>query len=151
MRLTEVTPGNMDEILKLKVEEGQERYVPSIAGIIARAWAYRKQGAELYVIEAEERPVGLILIYELEEEPACYYLMEMMVDGAEQGKGYGTAALREIIGKYSLHPRFPMLELSVDRENKRARHVYEKAGFVDSGYVDQDLPQYVNLVYPLKA
>jgi len=45
MRLTEVTSDNMDKILKLKVEEGQERYVPSAAGIIARAWAYRKQGA----------------------------------------------------------------------------------------------------------
>ncbi len=149
MRLTlgTLTESNMDKVLALEAAEDQRRFVPSPGGIVARAWVYREQGAKLWVVSVEERPVGLALVYELEEEPACYYLMEMLIDRREQGKGYGTAAVRELIKRYSAQPRFPMLELSVDRENLRAKHVYKAAGFVDSGYVDPDLPQYLNLVY----
>ena len=74
-------------------EDGQ--FVPSAAEIAARAWVLRGHGAALHAIEAEGRPVGLALVYELDELPACY----------------------------------------------------TKAGFVDSGYVDPALPQYVNMVY----
>ncbi len=145
--LGELTEANMDKVLTLEAAKEQQRFIPSPGGIVARAWLYRAQGARLWVVSAEERPVGLALVYELEEEPACYYLMEMLIDRREQGKGYGVAAAKELIRRYSVRPRFPMLELSVDRENPRAKHVYEAAGFVDSGYVDPDLPQYLNLVY----
>lgn len=137
----------MDKILTLEVTPDQRRFVPPVSGILARAWVYREQGAQLYVIQAEERSVGLALVYELDEEPACYFLMEMMIDHREQNKGYGTAAVKELTHRYSQSPKYPILELSVDRENLQARHVYEKAGFVDSGYIDPDLPQYANLIY----
>ena len=65
------------------------------------------------------------------------------------GRGVGSAALKLLIENYSAAPRFPAMELAVHRENLRARRVYEKARFVDSGYVDPALPQYVNMVYRL--
>ncbi len=138
---------NMDRAARLRVADCQTAYVPDTAGIFARAWTYRAQGAALYVILASDAPVGLMLVYELEEAPACYCLMEMMVDRSAQGRGVGSAALKLLIEKYSAAPRFPAMELAVHRENLRARRVYEKAGFVDSGYVDPALPQYVNMVY----
>ncbi len=147
VKLSPLTEELVDQILTLEVTTDQRRFVPPVSGILARAWVYRKQGAQLYVIRAEGKCVGLTLVYELDEEPACYFLMEMIIDRREQNKGYGTAAVRKLARCYAQSPKYPMIELSVDRENHIARHVYEKAGFVDSGYVDPDLPQYVNLVY----
>ena len=40
---------------------------------------------------------GIILVYEMEEEPACYCLMEMMIDKRCQNYGYGQRALRKLI------------------------------------------------------
>ncbi len=147
IELFPLNEGLMDEILSLEVTPDQRRFVPPVSGILARAWVYREQGAQLYVMRTEGKSVGLALVYELTEKPECYFLMEMMVDRREQGKGYGTAAVRELIRRYARELKFPMMELSVDRENLQARHVYEKAGFVDSGYTDPDLPQYINLIY----
>jgi len=147
LTLVELDEAFMDRILQLRVRDEQKRFVPSAGGIVARAWVHRAEGAQLWVLQAAGRPVGLALVYEVTEDPACYYLMELMVDQGEQGKGYGTAAVRELVDRYAQNPAYPMLEVSVDRENLPARRVYEKAGFVDEGYVDPDLPQYVNLVY----
>lgn len=145
--IAEMDESTMDKVLALKVSKEQTAYVPSSGGIIARAWVHRSEEARLYIIHADNEPAGLILVYEMTQAPACYFLMEMLVDQEKQGKGIGTAALSEIIKRYSIQPKFPMIELSVDKENRQARHVYEKAGFVDSGYIDPALPQYVNMVY----
>ncbi len=90
---------------------------------------------------------GIILVYEMEEEPVCYCLMEMMIDKRCQNYGYGQRALRKLIEEYAKDPKYPRMELAVDRENPAAIHTYEKAGFADSGYIDPELPQYRNLVY----
>lgn len=42
--------------------------------------------------------------------------------------------------------RWPTVEVCVKKADGPALHVYEKAGFVDSGYVDPDVPDALNLV-----
>lgn len=39
------------------------------------------------------------------------------------------------------------MEVCVNRQDTAAIHVYEKVGFVDSGYVDEALPDCLNLIY----
>ena len=46
--------------------------------------------------------------------------------------------------------RFDGVEVCVNREDLSALCVYEKVGFVDSGYIDKDLPNCLNLIYHLK-
>jgi len=145
-----VNNGNLKDVLALRVEEEQERFIPSAEGILARAWAYREKGAILRALHDGERVVGLALTYEEDEEPACYYLMELLIDRRYQGRGYGYEAVRLIIDEFSDLPRYPVLEVSVDRDNARTLHVFKKAGFADSGYTDPGLPQYVNLVRALR-
>ena len=147
VQLMEVDETNLKAVLALEVREEQKRFVPSPEGILARAWVYRKENAVVYAIAVEKQAVGLIMIYDLEEEPSCYCLMEMMVDKRYQNCGYGQQALEKLIVKYSEKPKFPRIELAVDRENTAAIHAYEKVGFTDSEYVDPELPQYRNLVY----
>ena len=147
IRLSDVDDTNLKTVLELEVTEKQKRFVPSPEGILARAWAHRKENAKVHIIEADRWAVGMILVYEMEEEPACYCLMEMMIDKRCQNYGYGQRALRKLIEEYAKDPKYPRMELAVDRENPAAIHTYEKAGFADSGYIDPELPQYRNLVY----
>ena len=147
MRFAGVTESNLNQVLSMTVLPEQRKYVPSAEGILARAWSHRENNAVVHVIMNDTQAVGLMLYYELTEEPACYCLMEMMIDAQYQNRGFGKAALRLLIEELSKAPRYPMIELSCDRENVGAIHVYESVGFADSGYVDPDLPQYVNMVY----
>ena len=38
------------------------------------------------------------------------------------------------------------VELCVKKEDAEAIHLYEKHGFTDSGYVDEDLPDCLNMI-----
>ena len=142
-----VTEANLNAVLALDIAPEQKKYVPSPAGILARAWAHRNDNADVHVICLDCRTVGLILVYDLTDEPACYFLMEMMIDIRYQNRGIARKALSLLISELSRAPRFPMIELAVDRANAAAIHAYEKAGFRDSGYTDPQLPQYVNMIY----
>lgn len=145
--LTDIGPGDLREVLGLRVEDAQKRFVPTPEGILARAWAYRDEDARMYAVRAEGTIAGLALVYELIQEPACYCVMELLIDQRYQNQGIATEALRQIVQICGHEGRHPVVELSVDRENEHALRVCEKAGFVDAGYVDPALPQYRNLIY----
>ena len=58
-----------------------------------------------------------------------------MIDKTEQGKGYGQAALAEIIN-YFRDNGADQLWLSTEPENECGVHVYHKAGFKETGDID---------------
>lgn len=150
MRLVEVDEKNLNKILALKVADEQKKFVPSPAEVLSRAWVYRNNNAVALAALEDDEIVGLTLIYDLDEEPACYFLMEILIDYHHQNKGYAQSMIKEIIEMYSKNSKYPVIELSVDRSNYIAIHTYEKCGFVDSGYVDSDLPQFINMIYKIK-
>ena len=144
-----VTEENLSGVLGIKILPEQEGYVLSPAVIISRAWANREKNAEVHVICADEEIAGMALTYDVTEEPACHFLMEFIVDEKFQRQGVGCEAMGLIIEHIKSAPRFDMIELSVDRKNTAAIGLYEKCGFADSGYVDPELPQYINMIYKL--
>lgn len=73
-----------------------------------------------------------------------------MIDQRFQNKGYGTEALRQILKILKQEGRYNGVEVCVNREDTMAKHVYEKVGFVDSGYIDEDLPNCLNLIFHLR-
>jgi diamine N-acetyltransferase len=58
-----------------------------------------------------------------------------MIDKNEQGKGYGQAALHEII-KYFKENDVDMIYLSTAPENEVGLHVYHKVGFKETGEIE---------------
>lgn len=131
---------NLMEALSLYVAPEQRDFVADPAGILARAYGYRRQRSFCWGIYEGNCIVGLALLHDLEEEPACYHLMELMIDHREQGKGCGSAALRLILAHCRREGKFPTVEVCVKKQDAAAIHVYEKAGFRDTGYVDPATP-----------
>lgn len=140
---------NVMEALALRVKPEQQGFVASAAGILARAYAYRRQRAVCWGIYEERRMVGLALIHDMEEEPACYHLMELLVDAKEQRKGYGSQALSLLLADCRREGKFPRVEICVKKRDAAAIHVYERAGFRDTGYIDPDTPDSFILAYEL--
>lgn len=142
-----VNEENFLTLRALAVREDQRGYLDSAAGILARGYAYRACRAKVYGIASDGEPVGLALVRDLDEEPACYELQQFMIDARYQGRGYGTQALRLILAELAAERRYDCAEVCVKKEDTAALRVYEKVGFVDTGYIDEDVPDSLNLVY----
>ena len=69
-----------------------------------------------------------------------------MIDQRYQNKGYGSQALQLILDALRKEGRFDHVELCVKKADTEAIHLYEKHGFIDSGYVDEDLPDSLNMI-----
>lgn len=133
-----------------RVREDQRSFVQSAPMILARAYAYRSHRGTAWAVCEEQRIVGLAMIHDMDKEPACYHLCEMMIDETEQGNGYGQQALRLILAHCRREGKYPRVEVCVKKANAAAIHIYEKAGFRDHGYVDPETPDCRNLVCELR-
>ena len=146
IRLTEVTEENWLDVASLSVKDSQKEYLAPAIGILARGYVYRNCDPKIYVIENDEDIAGVALVREFTDEPFGYDLQQFMIDQHYQGKGYGSAALRLILDELRKEGHYDHVEVCVKKADKEAIHLYEKCGFVDSGYVDEDLPDSVNLI-----
>ena len=146
LRITEVTENNWTDVVSLSVKEGQKDFVAPSIGILARGYVYRGCGGRVYAVENDGVIVGATLVREFTDEPFGYDLQQFMIDGRYQGRGYGSAALRLILEELKKEACYDHVELCVKKDDAAAIHVYEKLGFSDSGYVDEDLPDCLNMI-----
>ena len=146
LKLTEVNEQNWLDIRKLSVSDSQASFLDSAVGILARGYVYRNNRARVIGIAADETIVGIALVKDLDEEPACYDLQQFMIDRRYQGKGFGTEALRLILSELEKERKYDCVEVCVKKDDAAALRVYEKAGFVDTGYIDDDAPDCLNLM-----
>ena len=110
-------------------------------GCNARVWAFEKDG----VI------VGTALVREFTDEPHGYDLQQFMVDQRYQKKGYGSEALRLILDELRKENHYGHVELCVKKDDTEAIRLYQKIGFADSGYVDENLPDSLNMICDLSG
>ena len=146
IRLTDITEDNWSEVAALSVKDSQRDYLAPAIGILARGYVYRGCNARVFAIENDGVIVGVALVREFDDEPLGYDLQQFMIDGRYQGRGYGSAALALILELLREEGRYDHVEVCVKKEDTAAIRLYEKHGFVDSGYVDEDLPDSVNLI-----
>ena len=103
------------------------------------------------MIEADGTVVGAALVRDFTEEPIGYDLQQFMIDRRYQGRGYGTRALELILDELRKEGRYGHVEVCVKKEDKAAIRLYRKMGFRDSGYVDEEVPDAVNLICGLDS
>ena len=147
IKLVEVNEANWLEIRSLSVSEGQDAFLDSPVGILARGYVYRHDRARVIGIENDGTVIGVALVKDLDDEPACYDLQQFMIDGRFQGKGFGTAALRMLLSELEKERKYGCVEVCVKKNDEAALRLYEKTGFVDTGYIDEEVPDSLNLMY----
>ncbi len=146
IRLADITEDNWTEAVSLSVNESQKRFVASSHGILARGYVYRNCGSRVYLIENDGTAVGLALVRQFTEEPLGYDLQQFMIDARYQNRGYGSQALKLILDELRNEGKYDHVEVCVKKEDTDAIRLYERYGFLDSGYVDQDVPDAVNMI-----
>lgn len=120
VELRPITEDNFVDAFNLKLAPGQEEWVSHPIRSLAQAYVYRDQ-CQPFGICAGERMVGYV----------------MVVDEAEQGRGYGSEALDHVIEYIRTKPfgSSDRVALTCHRDNLVALRLYERKGFVATGAV----------------
>ena len=147
IRLTDIHEGNFCAARALRVAPEQRGFLDTAEGILARGYLYRRENARVWAIEADGAVVGLALVKDMDEEPACYDLQQFMIDARFQRRGYGGEALRLILARLKAEGKYGCVEVCVKRDDGPALRLYARAGFADTGYADPDAPDCLNLMH----
>ena len=71
IELFDITDENQFAVRGLAVREDQTGFLDSTLGIIARGYIYRESRARVIGIAHDGEAIGLALVKDLDEEPAC--------------------------------------------------------------------------------
>ena len=146
IQLTEITEENWLDVAALSVTDEQKKYLDTPIGILARGYVYRDCNGRVFAIENDGTIIGVALVREFTDEPLGYDLQQFLIDQRYQGKGYGSAALALILDALRAEGHYDHVEVCVKKEDRVAIALYEKHGFVDSGYIDEDVPDSLNMI-----
>ena len=135
VHLRRVNSDNIAECLALQVEDEQAQFVAPNAKSLAQA-SVNPALVPLAIYDSAARgfefspPVPMVgfTLYEL--TAGVGLILRLMIDERYQGKGYGKAAMREVIRRLRLTPEVEMIATSYKRGNAAAAHLYESLGFV---------------------
>ncbi|MDO8431547.1 MAG: GNAT family N-acetyltransferase [Candidatus Binatus sp.] len=152
IRLEPADRTNWREMIALKLHPEQETFVAppikSLAMCYVRAWGEEYDYLP-FVIRDENAVVGYVTLVCDPLSADDYWIDDIMIDAAHQGKGYGRQALnlvlRLIAGKY---PRCAKIRLTCFRGNVNAAALYLSVGFVKTGRMT---PEFLEPEYSLSG
>ncbi len=138
VELRAITEENFIDAFNLKLAEGQERFVSHPIRSLAQAYVYRSQ-CQPFGIYADGNMVGYVMVIYDYDVPE-YDIWHMMIDAAQQGRGYGSDALDRVIDYIRTKPfgNTGRIALTCNKENAVARRLYESRGFTATGNEDED-------------
>ncbi|WP_274361963.1 GNAT family N-acetyltransferase [Paenibacillus thermotolerans] len=137
IELKPVNRHNWSSALSLRIMEHQQSFVPAVAVSLAKVYI-KPDGDDVeyipFAIYDKEKMVGFIMLAYEENTSDMYWVNGFLIDSAEQGKGYGGAALRQMISWIS--DKFPQcreIRLTVHKDNASAKRFYKNRGFTETG------------------
>ena len=138
IELKAITEENFIDAFNLRLAPGQEDFVSHPIRSLAQAYVYRDQ-CQPFGIYANGKMVGYVMVIYDYDVPE-YDIWHMMIDEAEQGKGYGSAALDRVIEYIRTKPfgDSGRVALTCNKNNTIARKLYESKGFSTTGIEDED-------------
>ena len=135
IHLETITPDNWRP--GLSVREDQRNYVSDSSGILARAYAYRNDRSQAFIIYDDDVPVGMAMYHDLDEWNA-YDFSQFFIDHRYQRKGYGRKVAELILEKMKADRKYDRVVLCYINGDDAAKKLYEKLGFHHTGQVDED-------------
>ena len=131
--LREITRETVRDIMRLDVAEHQKEFVAPNSVSIAQAHFQPK--AWFRAVYADDDPVGFVMVYVDTEKPE-YFLWRFMIAADHQGKGYGRAALEQVIEHVRTLPNATELVTSYVPGEGSPGDFYLLLGFVDNGHIE---------------
>ena len=135
--LKEVNRDNWYQCVKLKVAEHQKNFVAPNTYSLAQA-AY-EPGCIPLCIYSDDIMVGFVMFAIDKEEDGTgeeqFWICRFMIDENYQGKGYGKAAMTEILQYAKSYYDYSEIYLSEVPGNESAKGLYQSFGFQLTGEV----------------
>lgn len=133
VELRKITEDNFIDAFNLKLGEGQEIYVSHPIRSLAQAYVYREQ-CQPFGIYDDDVMVGYVMViydYDIPE----YDIWHMMIDVSKQGRGYGRAALEQVLAYIKTKPfgSSDRVTLTCSKDNDIALGMYMNIGFTKTG------------------
>jgi diamine N-acetyltransferase len=137
----DITLRNIDKTnwltcINLRPGEEQRHFIASNLFSLAEAKIYPE--CVPMGIYRGETMVGFLMYSPDKDAPGSYWIVRFMVDREYQGKGYGTAAMHEVIRLLESQLGIYQLLLSVVPENTAAEVFYARLGFEKTGRMSED-------------
>lgn len=134
VHLRPVTADNEAECLSLRVDDSQARFIATNAKSLAQAKASPLLGPlAIYDREAcgylkPGIPMVGFVMYEV--DCGVGSILRLMIDRAYQRKGYGRAAVIQVIRRLQRYPEVEMIVTSHRHDNVAAARLFRSLGFV---------------------
>ncbi|MFN8435360.1 MAG: GNAT family N-acetyltransferase [Anaerolineales bacterium] len=138
--LQPVTAQNWRALIKLELEETQKEFVASNLYSIAEAqFGYEEEGSWKLLpfgVYVGETPVGFVM-YGLNYGHSRFqaFIARLMTDKHFQGKGYGRAAMQQVLDVLRQDAAIKVVGISYEPHNEIARKLYASFGFVEPGEI----------------
>lgn len=94
-------------------------------------------GVETWVIERNKVPVGIVRVFDLEDDTP---LFDLRISEELRGHGLGGAALRELVDRVFTEHRVDRLEGTTRQDNIAMRRALVSAGFVKEAHYRRAWP-----------
>jgi diamine N-acetyltransferase len=139
--LREITDENREAVAALRVAPGQEGFVATVAKSYADAAAFPAERPWSRAIYAGDEPVGFLMVSWAApaappREGVVYFLWRLLVDARHQRKGYGRAAVLQVIELVRAEGATEFLT-SYEPGDGGPWPFYQRLGFEPTGEVDE--------------
>jgi diamine N-acetyltransferase len=139
--LHEVTEGNRQEVLALRVAPGQERFVSSVAESVEEAEAYPQASPWYRAVYVGEVPVGFVMLsWDCVPQPpeiiGPWFLWKLLIDERHQGHGYGREVVQQVADLIRAAGGDELFTSHVVGGDRGPGRFYERLGFVPTGELD---------------
>jgi diamine N-acetyltransferase len=140
LTLVEITDANRDAVLALQLAPGQDRFVGSVGDSLSEAVEYAHANPWYRAVYAAAEPVGFVMLsWDVTPQPPVvlgpWFLWKLLVDARFQGRGYGTAVVRQVAALVRAEGATELLTSYVVGDGGPAGF-YERLGFVPTGELD---------------
>jgi diamine N-acetyltransferase len=124
--LKKIDESNWRGCIGLKVREDQMKFVASNENGLALAYAHKEM--EPRGIYNGDEMVGFVM-YAKDPDDGLYYINRLMIDEKHQGRGFGTEALKILLGQLR-NSGVLSVDILHKPDNYSAIRIYERLGFV---------------------
>ena len=134
--LKRIDESNFIACFHLKLGDGQERFVSTPVRSLALAYVYYRQCMPFGIYAGDTMVGYTLVIYDYDEQ--AYNIWHLMIDEAEQHKGYGKAALQQVLRYIRTKPfgSSDQVSLTCAPDNTVAYNLYTSLGFTKTGRYD---------------